>query len=143
MICRMKHGISVGLFATVLWLLGCASTGPVPGPSGPVELDNTRWKLVTIEGEMDGRVVQFQKTDKNRYVGILIDLGHRIRHVLGVSTGSAIFQLKRLKGQENQYQGSYVAIQPTGRIQSFQTVVRIEGGNLMWDLAPALWERVK
>ena len=40
----------------------CATGGATPAaPTGPIELDGTRWKLIALGGSLDGRVVQFKK----------------------------------------------------------------------------------
>jgi hypothetical protein len=65
--------VSVG--AALLTSSGCATGGP-PAPKGPVELNNTKWKLSIAGGRFDGRVVAFKKKGKDGYIGTLAEKGH-------------------------------------------------------------------
>src|SRR5437763_11029879 len=55
-------GAVLALVVSAFLAQGCATSGgAAPAPSGPVELDGTRWKLVALGGSLDGRVIQFKK----------------------------------------------------------------------------------
>jgi hypothetical protein len=117
----------------------CATSGPAT-PSGPVELDGTRWKLVAIGGSLDGRVVQFHKRGSNGYIGELVDLGRRLRSVVGLQTGYELFQLKKTP-KENEYEGVYKSIDPKGGVADKQVLVFVNGNTLTWNQESATWER--
>jgi hypothetical protein len=126
------------VFALVPLLIeGCATSRAVP--TGPIELDNTRWKLVTLAGSLDGRVVEFKKKGQNRYVASLVDPGLRLRDVVGLQMGVAIFTVDRK--EENKYEGYYKALSPDGGIQDREVVLFVTGDNMSWDQESAVWER--
>lgn len=133
---------------TTLLLLGalvsaCATGGSTapPAPSGPVELDGTRWKLVAVGGNLDGRIVEFKKRGSDGYEGSLVEVGRRLRSVVGLEPGFKMFALKR-KG-ENEYEGVYKAVDPNGSQSDKEVVVFINGNQMTWNQETAVWERVQ
>lgn len=119
-------------------LSACASSPP--RPTGPVELDGTKWKLVVIGGRMDGRVVEFKKVGEKGYKGTLVELGPRLRNATGVEVGREIFIIKMTK--ENTYEGVYKAVSPDGAVQDKELILTVDGNNLNWNQESAVWERV-
>lgn len=117
---------------------GCATSGP-PAPTGPVELDGTRWKLVALGGALDGRVVQFEKKGQDAYIGKLVDVGRRLRSVVGLEPGFELFRVKK-KG-ENEYDGIYKAVDPSGAMPEKEVVLFINGNSMTWNQESAVWER--
>src|SRR5688572_11607717 len=81
---------------------GCATSGKT-APSGPVELNGTKWKLVALAGKLDGRVVEFKKKGKDGYIGTMIDLGNKLENLPGIAVPYEVFSMRK-KG-ENQYEG--------------------------------------
>jgi hypothetical protein len=131
-----------------LFLLGClaqaCATGgatPPPAASGPVELDKTRWKLVALGGNLDGRIVEFKKRGSDGYEGSLVDLGRRLRSVVGLEPGFKMFALKK-KG-ENEYEGVYKSVDPSGAQADKEVVVFVNGNQMTWNQETAVWERVQ
>jgi hypothetical protein len=119
---------------------GCATgSAAAAAPSGPVELDGTRWKLVMLGGKLDGRVVEFKKRGEDGYSGKLVELGPRLRDVVGLEPGYELLQLKR-KG-ENEYEGVYKSIDPSGAKQSKEVVMFVSPTNLSWNQESAVWEK--
>jgi hypothetical protein len=121
---------------------GCATSGGAAAPaapSGPIELDGTRWKLVMLAGALDGRVVEFHKRGSDGYSGKLIEMGRKLRDAMGVQPGFELFQLKRKK--ENEYEGVYKAVDASGAVQNKEVVVFVAGNNLNWNQESAVWER--
>jgi uncharacterized protein (DUF2147 family) len=116
----------------------CATSGPPP-PTGPVELDGTKWKLVALAGQLDGRVVQFEKRGSNGYEGKLVNLGRRLQDVVGLKEGFVMFQLKR-KG-DNEFEGLYKAIDPKGGQQDKEVVMSVNGNSITWNQESATWEK--
>jgi hypothetical protein len=116
----------------------CATSGP-PVPSGPVELDKTRWKLVALAGQLDGRVVEFQKRGSDAYVGKLVVLGRRLQDVVGLKEGFEMFQLKK-KG-ENEYEGVYKSVEPNGNQIDKEVNISVNGNSFTWNQETANWER--
>src|SRR5437762_1752542 len=93
--------VALTLGSAPLLGLGCATTG-APEPTGPVELDGTRWKLLVSGGTMDGRVVEFKKKGQTGgYIGSLAEPGRRLQNVVGLDIGYVMFTIRRQK--ENQY----------------------------------------
>jgi hypothetical protein len=127
------------LLAAPVMAAACATTGGPPAPSGPVELDGTRWKLVVLAGNLDGRVIEFHKRGSDGYVGELVEPGRRLANVVGLGANFPIFKLKRKK--ENEYEGVYKSVDPGGGQVDKEVVVFVKGNNLTWDQEPALWER--
>jgi hypothetical protein len=130
-----------GVLAQACATSGSSGGAPPPASSGPVELDKTKWKLVALAGVLDGRVVEFQKRGSNGYSGKLVDLGRRLRDVVGLQEGYEIFQLK--KKNDTEYEGIYQAIDPKGGIQAKEIVVFVNGNQLTWNQESAVWERVE
>jgi uncharacterized protein (DUF2147 family) len=116
----------------------CATSGP-PTPTGPAELDGTKWKLVALAGSLDGRIVQFEKRGSNGYEGKLVNLGRRLQDVVGLQEGFVMFQLKR-KG-DNEFEGVYKAIDPKGGQQDKEVVVFVNGNTMTWNQENATWEK--
>jgi hypothetical protein len=116
--------------------VGCASSGSAAKPSGPVELDGTRWKLLTSGGKIDGRVIEYKKKAENRYTAQLIEPGLRLRDVVGLRMG---FEMLRLtKRAANEYEGIY--IDPVDKYEK-EVVVFIDGDAMTWNLQSTQWER--
>jgi hypothetical protein len=137
---------AVGLAGSLALLApGCASGGAASGgsapaaPSGPVELDGTRWKLVALGGNLDGRIVEFKKRGSDGYEGKIVDLGRKLRDVVGLNTGFVMFSLKK-KG-ENEYEGVYNAVDNRGGQAGKEVMVFVNGNNLTWNQESAVWER--
>jgi hypothetical protein len=120
---------------------GCATSGgsAAPAPSGPVELDNSRWKLVALGGQLDGRIVEFHKRGSDGYEGLLVDFGRRLRDVVGLKQGFPMFQLK--KKSETEYEGVYKSVDPSGAQADKEVVVFVNGNTLTWNQESAVWER--
>jgi hypothetical protein len=116
----------------------CATSGPPP-PSGPVELDGTKWKLVMLAGSLDGRVVQFKKRGSDGYEGKLIVLGRKLQDVVGLQEGETLFRLKRKSDTE--FEGTYKAIDPKGGVAEKEVVVFINGNSMNWNQESAAWEK--
>src|SRR5689334_11515455 len=74
-------------------LLACASSSAPAAPSGPIELNGTRWKLITNRGKLDGRVVEFKK-EQGQYVGHLKEKGLQLRDLPGVPEGMNLFEMQ-------------------------------------------------
>lgn len=131
-----------------LFLLGClvqacatgGSSGP-PAPTGPVELDKTRWKLVALGGNLDGRIVEFKKRGSDGYEGELVDVGRRLRSVVGLEAGFKMFSLRK-KG-ENEYEGVYKSVDPSGAQADKEVVVFVNGNQMTWNQETAVWERIQ
>src|SRR5947207_2025614 len=73
------------------------SAATAEAASGPVELDGTKWKLVMLGGNLDGRVIEFQKRGSDGYVGKLVEPGRKLRDAIGIQPGFEMLQLKRKK----------------------------------------------
>jgi hypothetical protein len=117
---------------------GCATSG-APKSTGPVELNQSKWKLVVSGGRMDGRVIEFKKRGPG-YMAFLVEKGHRLREVTGLDMGETwVFSIKPKK--ENEYEGIYRDISPDGSMSEKEVVVFIDGDNLNWNLETATWER--
>jgi hypothetical protein len=130
---------SILLGVTVAGAGACASSGGASKPTGPVELDGSRWKLVVAGGKMDGRVVEFKKRGDG-YVGVLVEPGMQLRNATGVDVGTLnLFSLKP-KGV-NEYAGVYKAVASDGSVIDKEVNVFIDGDNLTWNLESATWER--
>ena len=119
----------------------CATSGgtAAPAPTGPIELDGTKWKLVMLAGSLDGRVVEFHKRGEDGYSGKLVELGRKLRDAMGIQPGFEMFQLKRKK--ENEYEGVYKGIDANGAVSNKEVVVFVAGNNLNWNQESAVWER--
>jgi hypothetical protein len=128
-----------GVLAQACATSGGSSGGAPAASDGPVELDKSRWKLVALAGALDGRVVEFQKRGDDGYSGKLVDLGRRLRDVVGLDVGYEVFQLKRKK--PNEYEGIYQAIDPKGGIMAKEVIVFINGNSMTWNQESAVWER--
>ena len=118
---------------------GGGAAAPAAAPTGPIELDGTRWKLVMLAGNLDGRVVEFHKRGDDGYSGKLVEMGRKLRDAMGVQAGFEIFQLKRKN--VNEYEGVYKAVDNAGAVQNKEVVVFVAGNNLNWNQESAVWER--
>jgi hypothetical protein len=116
----------------------CATSGP-PAPTGPVELDKTRWKLVALAGQLDGRVIEFQKRGADGYSGKLVTLGRRLQDVVGLKEGFEMFQLR--KKDDSQYEGIYKAVEPSGAQTDKEVIIFVKGNTFSWNQENATWER--
>lgn len=117
---------------------GCATSSAAKS-TGPVELNQSKWKLIVSGGRMDGRVVEFKKKGAG-YMAVLIERGHILRDVTGLNMGETwIFSL-RPKGT-NEYEGTYREIGRDGSMAEKEVVVFINGDSLSWNLETATWER--
>jgi hypothetical protein len=116
----------------------CATSGP-PVPSGPIELDKTRWKLVALAGQLDGRVVEFQRRGPDAYSGKLVVLGRRLQDVVGLKEGFEMFQLRRKA--ENQYEGVFKSVDPNGSQVDKEVFISVTGNSFTWNQENATWER--
>jgi hypothetical protein len=132
---------AVALAALGLAIASCATGGSAaaPAPTGPVELDGTRWKLVALGGSLDGRIIEFKKRGSDGYEGKIVDLGRKLRDIVGMEPGFVMFQLKK-KG-ENEYEGVYNAVDNKGSQAGKEVVVFVNGNNLNWNQESAVWER--
>jgi hypothetical protein len=128
-----------GLLAQACATTGSSDSSAAAAPSGPVELDGTRWKLVALGGQLDGRVVQFKKRGSSAYEGKLVTLGRRLQDVVGLQEGYVLFQLKK-KG-ENEYEGIYKSIDPKGGQADKEVNIFVNGNNLTWNQESAVWEK--
>jgi uncharacterized protein (DUF2147 family) len=129
-----------GLLAQACATSGTTDSGSAAAaPSGPVELDGTRWKLVALAGQLDGRVVEFKKRGSNAYEGKIVSLGRRLQDAVGVQEGYVLFQLKK-KG-ENEYEGVYKSIDPKGGQADKEVNVFVNGNSLTWNQESAVWEK--
>jgi hypothetical protein len=143
----MRKVLSAALWAVLLGsaplvTVGCASSQGATTPKGPVELDNTKWKLAVSGGRMDGRVVEFKKKGKAGYYGYLVQPGNRLRDVTGIDYGQTwVFALKP-KGN-NEYEGMYKQIAPDGSISEKEVMVFVDGDTFTWNLETATWELQK
>jgi hypothetical protein len=120
----------------------CATGGSnaaAPAPSGPVELDKTRWKLVALAGQLDGRVVEFQKRGSNAYSGKLVTLGRRLQDVVGLQEGYELFQLKRKSDTE--FEGTYKSIDKGGQVDK-EVFISVKGNTFTWNQENANWEKL-
>jgi hypothetical protein len=131
--------LTLALTAVTLGVMACATSGGPPPPSGPVALDGTRWKLVALGGNLDGRVIEFHKRGSDAYIGQLVDPGRRLRDVVGLKPGFEMLQLKKKK--ENEYEGVYKAVDASGGQADKEVVVFVNGNNLTWNQESAVWER--
>src|SRR5262245_33086805 len=123
-----RKALMLGLFGALL-APACATTPK--GPPTPVELDGTKWKLVMIGGQLDGRVIQFKKRGKDSYQGTLIEAGRVLQNVVGLQMGTEIFNVQQ-KGV-NQYQGMYKAISGSGAIVERELDLFVDGNALTWN----------
>ncbi len=133
--------VLAGALALAMLTPACATggaSGP-PAPTGPVELDGTRWKLVALGGNLDGRIIEFHKRGSDGYVGQLVEVGRRLRDVVGLKPGFEMLQLK--KKSENEYEGVYKSVDPSGTQADKEVVVFVNGNNLTWNQESAVWER--
>jgi hypothetical protein len=133
--------VLAGALALAMLTPACATSGgaSTPAPSGPVELDGTRWKLVALGGNLDGRIIEFHKRGSDGYVGQLVEVGRRLRDVVGLKPGFEMLQLKKKK--ENEYEGVYKSVDPSGTQADKEVVVFVNGNNLTWNQESAVWER--
>ncbi len=116
----------------------CA-TGKPAGSGAPVELDGTRWKLVTLGGTLDGRVIAFKKKGPDGYHGTLVEPGKRLRDAVGVAMGTQVFSLRK-KGPA-EFEGVYKAYDASGGFTEREVIVFVDGNNLSWNQENALWEK--
>jgi hypothetical protein len=130
--------LALGVISQACATSGSSSSAPA-APSGPVELDNSRWKLVALGGQLDGRIVEFHKRGSDGYEGLLVDFGRRLRDVVGLKQGFPMFQLK--KKSETEYEGVYKSVDPSGAQADKEVVVFVNGNNLTWNQESAVWER--
>src|SRR5687768_10569750 len=112
------------IIALALMAQGCA-TAPKADPSKPIELDGTKWKLVAINGQLDGRVIQFKRKSKDGYEGTLVEIGRRLAGVVGLQLGTVIFTIRN-KGV-NQYEGYYKDITPSGNQSDRELNLSVDG----------------
>lgn len=134
--------IMIMLGSATIVVQACATgTSAVVKPTGPVDLDKTQWRLVALGGSLDGRIVEFKRRGDDGYSGTLVDLGRRLRDVVGIKPGMQIFTLKRRA--ENEYEGIYKAIQTNGNYADKEIVVFIKDNTMTWDQESAIWERIK
>jgi uncharacterized protein (DUF2147 family) len=127
------------VFGVLAQACATSSSSAPPAPSGPAELDGTKWKLVALAGALDGRIVQFQKRGASSYEGKLITLGRRLQDVVGLQEGFVMFQLKRKS--DNEFEGVYKAIEPKGGQQDKEVVVFVNGNSMTWNQESAVWEK--
>jgi hypothetical protein len=130
--------LALFVFGVLAQACAASSSNPPP-PSGPVELDGTRWKLVALAGQLDGRIVEFTKRGSNGYSGKLISLGRRLQDVVGLQEGYEMFQLKK-KG-DNEFEGVYKSIDPKGGQADKEVVVFVNGNTMTWNQESAVWEK--
>jgi hypothetical protein len=117
----------------------CATGGSTaPAPSGPVELDKTRWKLVALAGQLDGRVIEFQKRGAVGYSGKLVTLGRRLQDVVGLQEGYEMFQLRRKNDTE--FEGTYKSIDKGGQVDK-EVFISVKGNSFTWNQENANWEK--
>jgi hypothetical protein len=140
---RTNFTLIATMTAALVGLAACATSGSSspPAPSGPIELDGSRWKLIALGGNLDGRIVEFHKRGADGYVGELVDTGRRLRDVVGLKPGFQMFQLKKTPQKENQYEGVYKSVDPSGSQQDKEVVVFVNGNQLTWNQESAVWER--
>jgi hypothetical protein len=140
---RTSSRLTLTLAAAVLGLMAqaCATSGgsSPPPASGPIELDGTRWKLIALGGNLDGRIVEFHKRGSDGYVGQMVDPGRRLRDVVGLKPGYEMFQLKKKK--DNEYEGVYKSVDPSGTQADKEVVVFVSGNQLTWNQESAVWEK--
>jgi hypothetical protein len=119
----------------------CATSGSTsaPAPSGPVELDKTRWKLIALAGQLDGRVIEFQKRGAEGYSGKLVSLGRRLQDVVGLQEGFEMFQLKRKS--DTDFEGTYKSIDPKGGQIDKEVYISVKGNTFTWNQENANWEK--
>jgi hypothetical protein len=133
-----RHALALALlFVFPLGLVSCATSAPAP--TGPVELDGTKWKLVMIGGSLDGRVIGFKKKGKDGYIGTLLETGRQLQAVVGLELGREIFSIQ--KKSDKEYQGVYKHIDKAGNISEREVIVFVDGNNLTWNQESAVWER--
>jgi hypothetical protein len=104
-----------------------------------VELDKTRWKLVAVAGQLDGRVIEFQRRGSDAYSGKLVVLGRRLQDVVGLKEGFEMFQLRRKA--ENEYEGTFKSIDPNGSQVDKEVYISVKGNTFTWNQEAATWER--
>jgi hypothetical protein len=119
---------------------GCA-TASAPAATTPIELDGTKWKLVTYLGKMDGRVVQFQKGGGGGYMAKMVEPGVALRDRAGVE-GMTAFTLTPT-GTMNEYRGYFTTIGSEGGSQQQEVIVTVfNEDELRWNLESS-WSRVR
>lgn len=120
-----------------LCLAGGCATGPAK-PTGPVSLDDVRYKLIISGGSMDGRVVEFKKRGDALF-GCLASPGLRLAKATGVEPGTRLFALK--EKAPNEYAGQYRAISGDGSVIDQEVIVFFNDDGMSWNLESATWER--
>jgi hypothetical protein len=135
-----RNVLSMFVVSLALFVGACA-TGGSASSSAPVELDGSKWKMVAIGGQLDGRVIQFKKKGSDGYIGTLTEMGRRLEGVVGAQVGMQIFSLRQMK--PNEYEGVYSSIEPNGNKREVEVSLSVAGDNISWNQETAVWERLQ
>ena len=127
------------LFGVLAQACATSSSSTAAQPAGPVELDQTKWKLLMLGGSLDGRVVQFHKRGADGYEGKLVEKGRKLQDVVGLQEGETIFKLKRRSDTE--FEGTYKAIDAKGGVAEKEVTIDVKNNNLLWNQESATWEK--
>lgn len=144
----MRTLIRTSLLAAILGVTlaplatGCATSSSNSVPSTtPIDLDNTKWKLTTFVGKMDGRVVQFQKGGGGGYIGKMVSGGVALRDRAGIE-GLTAFTLNPT-GTLNEYRGFFTTVGSEGGAQQQEVIVTVLNEDVLrWNLDSS-WSRVR
>jgi hypothetical protein len=114
MLGRSGHFSSSTLIALCLAAAaaGCATEPAVPvkiAPDGQVDIDNSRWKVLTSEGGIDGRTMEIHREGNGHYVAKLLDKGRQLGAVVGAYPGAVLMDFVPASGV-NLYTGLFTQL---------------------------------
>jgi hypothetical protein len=104
--------VALGLIALGLIAQGCATEPAVPvkiGPDGKVDLEGSRWKVLTSENGLDGRIIEIHRAPNGHYVAKLIDKGRQLTSTVGAYPGAVVMDFVPASGL-NLYQGLFIPV---------------------------------
>jgi hypothetical protein len=109
---RLPGFLGLAIVLTGSFTHGCATEPPVPvkiGPDGVVDIDNSRWKVLTSEGNIDGRTVEIHRMANGHYVAKLVDTGRLLGGTVGAYPGAVVMDFVPAKGV-NVYVGAFTPV---------------------------------
>src|SRR5205814_8976129 len=72
-------------------------------------VDKSRWKVLTSEGSIDGRIIEIRRMPNGHYLAKLVDKGRLLGAVVGAYPGAVVMDFVPAKGA-NLYVGMYIPV---------------------------------
>jgi hypothetical protein len=110
---RSSRLVALSLLALGLVAQACATEPQVPvkiAPDGQVDIEGSRWKVLTSENGLDGRMIEIHRESNGHYIAKLIDKGRQLTGTVGAYPGAVVMDFVPAKGGVNLYQGLFVPI---------------------------------